>query len=106
MGSTPPPHSPTPSAARAKAPSWCCSATAAPISAATAPPGRARAEADALAASRQVRSAGLTCVLVDTSPRPAAEAKRLAAEMGALYLPLPYADSAALSCAIRASTNA
>ena len=69
-------------------------------------PGRARAEADALAASRQVRSAGLTCVLVDTSPRPAAEAKRLAAEMGALYLPLPYADSAALSCAIRASTDA
>jgi magnesium chelatase subunit D len=68
--------------------------------------GRARAEADALEASRQLRGARLASVLIDTSPRPAPQAKRLAEEMGALYLPLPYADAASLSSAIRASIHA
>jgi magnesium chelatase subunit D len=68
--------------------------------------GRDRAEADALAAGRAVRGANIACVVVDTSPRPAAQAKRLAGEMGALYLPLPYADAAALSRAVQASTHA
>jgi magnesium chelatase subunit D len=69
-------------------------------------PGRARAEADALAAGRMLRSQQITCVLVDTSPRPAPQAKRLAGEMGALYLPLPYADADAVSRAVKASTRA
>jgi magnesium chelatase subunit D len=68
--------------------------------------GRDRAEADALAAGRVVRGAGIACVVVDTSPRPAPQAKRLAGEMGALYLPLPYADAAMLSRAVQANTHA
>ena len=68
--------------------------------------GRVRAEADAIAASRQLRGAGLASVLIDTSPRPAAHAKRLAEEMGGLYLPLPYADAVSLASAIRASVHA
>jgi magnesium chelatase subunit D len=65
--------------------------------------GRARAEADALAAARALRAAGFTTLLVDTSPRPQPEAARLAAEMGARYLPLPYADAPAVSRAVLAA---
>jgi len=64
--------------------------------------GRARADADAMAAARQVRAARLRALLVDTSPRPHPASQRLAAEMAARYVPLPYADAAALSRAIRA----
>lgn len=64
--------------------------------------GRARAEADALAAARQVRAARLAALLVDTSPRPHPASQRLAAAMDARYVPLPYADAAALSRAVRA----
>ncbi len=64
--------------------------------------GRARAEADAMAAARQVRAARLAALLVDTSPRPHPASQRLAAAMDARYVPLPYADAAALSRAIRA----
>ena len=63
--------------------------------------GRARADADAMAAARQVRAARLTALLVDTSPRPHPASQRLAAEMDARYVPLPYADAAALSRAVR-----
>jgi magnesium chelatase subunit D len=64
--------------------------------------GRARADADAMAAARQVRAARLAALLVDTSPRPHPASQRLAAAMNARYVPLPYADAAALSRAIRA----
>jgi magnesium chelatase subunit D len=63
--------------------------------------GRARAEADALAAARQLRIAGCMTLFVDTSPQPSPPAQRLAAEMGALYLALPYADAVSLSRAVR-----
>ncbi len=63
--------------------------------------GRARAEADAMAAARQVRAARLAALLVDTSPRPHPASQRLAAAMDARYVPLPYADAAALSRAVR-----
>jgi len=63
--------------------------------------GRARADADAMAAARQLRAAGLTALLVDTSPRPHPASQRLAAEMDARYVPLPYADAGALSRAVR-----
>ena len=66
-------------------------------------PGRVRAEADALQAARMMRAASVACMLVDASPRPAASAGRLAAEMGARYLALPYADAEALSRAVRAT---
>jgi len=65
--------------------------------------GRARADADAVAAARQVRAAGLTALLVDTSPRPHPASQRLAAEMDGRYVPLPYADAAALTRAVRAA---
>lgn len=68
--------------------------------------GRARAEADALAATRILRAAAITTLLIDTSPRPQAAAERLAAGMGARYLPLPYADAAALSALIRTAADA
>ena len=66
--------------------------------------GRARADADAMAAARQVRAARLTALLVDTSPRPHPASQRLATEMDARYVPLPYADAAALSRAVRAAS--
>jgi len=66
-------------------------------------PGRAQAEADTLLAARMIRAAGFTTLLVDTSPRPQANAQRLAVEMGARYLALPYADASMLSRAVRAA---
>ncbi len=68
-------------------------------------PGRAAAEADALQAASAVRAAGIAALVVDTSPRPAPQARAVAAAMGAVYLPLPYADSAALSRAVQAAGN-
>jgi magnesium chelatase subunit D len=64
--------------------------------------GRARAEAEALEAARALRAARVACVLVDVSPRPAEAGRKLAAEMGAKYLALPYADAATLSRAVKA----
>jgi magnesium chelatase subunit D len=62
--------------------------------------GRARAEEDALSAARQLAASGFAAILLDTSPRPAPQAERLAAAMGARYRPLPYADAGALSNAV------
>lgn len=66
--------------------------------------GRPRAEAEALSAARAARAAGLTALLVDTSPQPQSLAGRVAAEMGATYLPLPHADAGTLSRSVRAAT--
>lgn len=65
-------------------------------------PGRAKAEEDAFAAAKVFRVMGLKAVLIDTSPRPQERGARIAAEMGATYLPLPYADAAAMSRAVQA----
>jgi magnesium chelatase subunit D len=65
--------------------------------------GRPRAEEDAMSAARQLRAAGVTAVLVDTSPRPGASGEIIAKEMGARYLPLPHADATMLSKAVLAS---
>jgi magnesium chelatase subunit D len=64
-------------------------------------PGRATAAADALAAAKLCRAAGFAALVVDTAPRPQAFVAQLALAMGARYLPLPYADSAALSRAVQ-----
>jgi magnesium chelatase subunit D len=64
-------------------------------------PGRERAEADALAAAAALRAAATTGLLVDTAPRPQEAARRIAAAMGARYLPLPQLDPALLSRAVR-----
>ena len=65
--------------------------------------GRAAAEEHALLAARQMRAARFTSLLVDTSAQPQESARRLAGEMGAAYLPLPYAGAASLSAAVRAA---
>jgi magnesium chelatase subunit D len=67
--------------------------------------GRPRAEEDAIGAARQLRAAGITAVLVDTSPRPGPTGAQLASEMGARYLPLPHADATTLSKAVLASVS-
>ena len=64
-------------------------------------PGRVRAYEDALAAARQIRSSGVTCLLMDTSPKPQHSAQLLAKEMGAAYVPLPYAGAQMLSQVVR-----
>ena len=68
--------------------------------------GRATAEAEALEAARQLRATGILCVVIDTSPRPQAQAEKIAAEMGARYVALPYADAARLSRAVQANVAA
>ena len=68
--------------------------------------GRARAGDDAMAAARQMRLAGFTALLLDTSPQPQQTARLLAQEMGATYLPLPYAGAQLLSQAVRAASGA
>ena len=65
--------------------------------------GRPRAEAEAMEAARAVRASGVATLLVDTSPRPNPFARRLAEEMRAQYVPLPYADASALSRAVRSA---
>ncbi len=66
--------------------------------------GRALAQAEASEAARRVRAARLAALLLDTSPRPAPQAASLAADLGAVYVALPYADASALSGAVRAAS--
>ena len=68
--------------------------------------GRVQAGEDALAAARQMRLAGFATLLLDTSPQPQPQARLLAQEMGATYLPLPYAGAHLLSQAVRAASGA
>jgi magnesium chelatase subunit D len=68
--------------------------------------GRPRAEAEAMEAARAVCVSGVAALLVDTSPRPNPFAQRLAEEMRAQYVPLPYADATAVSRAVRAAAAA
>jgi magnesium chelatase subunit D len=64
--------------------------------------GRAQATEDAFASARAFRVAELKALVVDMSPRPRPDAEKLAREMDAVYLPLPHADAAALSGAVKA----
>lgn len=66
--------------------------------------GRAGAEADAHVAARAAGAAGFRILVVDASPRPQLPARELAAAMKAIYLPLPRAEAASLSNAIRTVT--
>ena len=67
--------------------------------------GRAQANEDALAAARQMRIDGISCLLMDTSPQPQPAAQLLAREMGAAYVPLPYAGAQMLSQVVRAAVS-
>ena len=66
-------------------------------------PGRERAQTDAVLTARTLRALQITTLLIDTSSKPQAQAERLAAEMAAVYLPLPYADAQRLSAVVRAA---
>ena len=67
-------------------------------------PGRAKASEDALSAARQMRLAGITTLLLDTSLQPQAAAQALAKAMGARYVPLPYASAQAVSRVVQLAT--
>ncbi len=56
---------------------------------------------DALASARAARAQGIVSLFLDTSPRPREEARRLASEMGAAYMPLPHMDAQVVSRRIR-----
>jgi magnesium chelatase subunit D len=60
-------------------------------------PGHPLAHQDALRAATWLRSLKIAALFVDTSPRPNAAAKELAAGMNAKYVPLPYVSAQALS---------
>lgn len=64
-------------------------------------PGRVQAEADAIAAAKRLAASGHATLFVDTSPRPQPSAAKLAGDMRAVYLPLPFADARALSTAVK-----
>ncbi|WP_309242774.1 VWA domain-containing protein [Lichenibacterium dinghuense] len=66
---------------------------------------RARAADEAHAAARLLRAAGVACLVIDTSPRPGPAAARLAAEMGATYLPLPMADARGIARAVKSAAE-
>ena len=67
--------------------------------------GRAVAEAEAHEAARQLCVTGIPAVVIDTSPRPQPQAAKIASEMRARYVALPYADAARLSRAVQANMS-
>jgi len=67
--------------------------------------GRKQAGEDARAAARRLRAAGVGVLWIDTAVRPQADARELAREMQATYLPLPRADSVALYEAARGASS-
>ena len=68
---------------------------------------RERATNEATAAARAVRVAGIRALTIDSAaPARRGEARALAQAMGALYVPLPFADSGAINRAVRAAAEA
>ena len=67
---------------------------------------RAKAEADAGATARRLRETGASVLFFDTARRPSPRARALADEIGARYAPLPYADSATVSKAVKQAIGA
>lgn len=68
--------------------------------------GRAKASDDAALAARQIKLAGLTSILLDTSPQPQTAAQSLALDMGATYVPLPYAGAQMMSHIVQLASAA
>jgi magnesium chelatase subunit D len=68
--------------------------------------GRAAAEAEAHEAARQMRAMAIPAVVIDTSPRPQPQAEKIAAEMSARYVALPYADASRLSRVVQMNIQA
>jgi magnesium chelatase subunit D len=68
--------------------------------------GRVAAETEAQEAARQFRVNGIPAVVIDTSPRSQPQAEKIAAEMNARYVALPYADASRLSRAVQMNKQA
>lgn len=66
-------------------------------------PGRSGAEADALAAARAIRAAGLGALVLDVSNRPQPGLAVLAAAMGARYMALPRAQAGTMARTLTAA---
>ena len=66
---------------------------------------RQRAEDDAEAAARAIGASGIAAAFVDTSQRPRPEGAKLAAVMGARYLPLPRADARTMHAAVKGAQD-
>ncbi len=67
--------------------------------------GREQALNQALDSAALLRIAGVRSMVIDTAPRPHANAARLADALQGLYLPLPHADAAALSRAVQTAAG-
>ncbi|EFL89061.1 magnesium-chelatase 60 kDa subunit [Ahrensia sp. R2A130] len=63
--------------------------------------GRSRAGDEALASAHAFATTGANAVLLDVGRRPSAKAKALAEAMAAAYVPMPFANAATLSAAVR-----
>jgi magnesium chelatase subunit D len=68
--------------------------------------GRATAESQALEIARLFKLSGIASLLIDTAPRPQPFSRDLALAMGARYVPLPFADAAGMSAAVRGAALA
>jgi len=68
--------------------------------------GRATAESEALDTARLFKASGFAALLIDTAPRPQPFSRDLASAMGARYVPLPFADAARMSAAVRQAARA
>ncbi|MFM8677636.1 MAG: magnesium chelatase subunit D, partial [Burkholderiaceae bacterium] len=64
-------------------------------------PGREQARRDVALAAQQFLVAGVSAMVIDTSPQPSAAAQALSEQMRARYLPLPYAGAAVVSQAVK-----
>ncbi len=63
--------------------------------------GRAQAGSDVQAMAARLKAAGHSALFFDISKRPSLAARQLSAEMGAIYEPLPFADSRRVSGIVR-----
>ena len=68
--------------------------------------GRALAESEAIESARLFRASGIAALLIDTAPRPQPFSRDLASAMGARYVPMPFADAARMSAAVRQAARA
>jgi magnesium chelatase subunit D len=64
--------------------------------------GRKGAEEDVLTVARMIRAEGLMSIFIDTSPRAQRPGQQLANTLTARYVPLPFANAASVSQAVRA----
>ena len=64
-------------------------------------PGREQARQDVALAAQQFLVAGVSAMVIDTSPQPSSAAQALSEQMRARYLPLPHAGAAVVSQAVK-----